>query len=519
MKNTNNLIIKEKINIMKNQLNSKMILALSLIAFYSCTTDDFLEKPPLNELSTEVSYASKSDAEAAVGAIYGMPAQMNQHYYKWQHTFFSDMRADNTHSGFVASIINVELGQPNAADIEPIEYPWSQNYSYIAAANTVIDNIPGIEDPKFTDAEKNVIMGQAYFLRGYYYFHLARLYGGVPLTLSTTDTEILKARSTQEAVFAQVESDLLLAESLLPKEYSDNFLTRSRATKGGSQAMLAKLYAETGDYTKSAEYSGKVISSGVYDLLPTFDHLWDGEHEYNRESIFEMVHVPGTDIATYVGAQVLPPGDYSQYDGNKSGFNSWEVPYHRFNTMKTDLVAAFKEMGDTVREESTIFYVPYELATQPNFGYLEGEPIGHTWKMGRTGEIFDKHNVILIRLADIILLRAEALNQIGQTGEAVTLLNQVRARVNLAPTTASSSSEVALAILKERRLELVVENNRFWDLKRYYNDDAKLTQHINGQTDSAGNSFGVQTTVGKVFIPIPQSELDVNPNLTQNPGY
>jgi hypothetical protein len=139
--------------------------------------------------------------------------------------------------------------------------------------------------------------------------------------------------------------------------------------------------------------------------------------------------------------------------------------------------------------------------------------------MGRTGEIFDKHNVILIRLADIILLRAEALNQIGQTGEAVTLLNQVRARVNLAPTTASSSSEVALAILKERRLELVVENNRFWDLKRYYNDDAKLTQHINGQTDSAGNSFGVQTTVGKVFIPIPQSELDVNPNLTQNPGY
>ena len=109
-----------------------------------------------------------------MGAIYGMPAQMNQHYYKWQHTFFSDMRADNTHSGFVASIINVELGQPNAADIEPIEYPWSQNYSYIAAANTVIDNIPGIEDPKFTDAEKNVIMGQAYFLRGYYYFHLAR---------------------------------------------------------------------------------------------------------------------------------------------------------------------------------------------------------------------------------------------------------------------------------------------------------------------------------------------------------
>jgi hypothetical protein len=68
-------------------------------------------------------------------------------------------------------------------------------------------------------------------------------------------------------------------------------------------------------------------------------------------------------------------------------------------------------------------------------------------------------------------------------------------------------------------LELVIENNRFWDLKRYYNDDAKLTQHLNDQTDSAGNSFGRQTTVDKVLIPIPQAELDVNPNMTQNPGY
>jgi hypothetical protein len=141
------------------------------------------------------------------------------------------------------------------------------------------------------------------------------------------------------------------------------------------------------------------------------------------------------------------------------------------------------------------------------------------WKMGRTGEIFDKHNVVLLRYADIILLRAEALNQIGQTAEAITLLNQVRARVELAPTEATSQNEVALAILKERRLELVIENNRFWDLKRYYNDDAKLTQHLNDQTDSAGNSFGIQTTVDKVLIPIPQAELDVNPNMTQNPGY
>jgi hypothetical protein len=159
------------------------------------------------------------------------------------------------------------------------------------------------------------------------------------------------------------------------------------------------------------------------------------------------------------------------------------------------------------------------MATQPNYGYLEGEPIGHMWKMGRTGEIFDRWNVILIRLADIILLEAEALNQIGNTAEAITKLNQVRARVSLPPTTALTQSEVALAILKERRLELVVENNRLWDLRRYYNNDAAFIQHINSQTDNAGNTFGVNATVDKIYIPIPQAEIDVNPNLDQNPGY
>ena len=362
-------------------------------------------------------------------------------------------------------------------------------------------------------------MGQAYFLRGFYYFYLNRLYGGVPLTLSTTDSDIFKARNTESEVYAQVEADLLLAESLLPSEYSDNFLTRTRATKGAAQAMLAKVYADTGDYTKCAECAGKDINSSTYNLVPTFAHLFEGDHDYSSQAIYEMTHVPGTDLATQHAVQVLPPGDYSQYDGNKTGFNPWEVPYHRFNTAKTSLAAAFKEMGDTVREESTMFYVPYEMATQPNCGYEVVEPIGHMWKMGRTGEIFDKWNVILLRLADIIVLRAEALNQIGNTGEAITLLNQIRSRVQLAPTTATTQAEVALAILKERRLELLVENNRYWDLQRYYNDTSAFIAYLNGLTDSSGKSLEYKATPDKIFAPIPQSEIDINPNLVQNPGY
>jgi hypothetical protein len=183
-------------------------------------------------------------------------------------------------------------------------------------------------------------------------------------------------------------------------------------------------------------------------------------------------------------------------------------------------MAAFEEMGDDVRKySSTITVSDRSLISDPAYGYGSNEPISHMYKMGRSGEIFGGSNVMLLRLADIILLRAEALNAIGQTADAITLLDQVRARVNLAPTAATSQSEVKLAILKERRLELLVENNRYWDLQRYFNDTSLFVAYLNGLTDSSGNSLGYQATADKIFAPIPQSEVDINPNLVQNAGY
>ena len=190
-------------------------------------------------------------------------------------------------------------------------------------------------------------MGQAYFIRWFCYFHLAIVFGQVPIQLSNNDSEIFKAKSSQADVYAQVIEDMLMAESLLPQEYSSNFETRARGTKGGAQSILAKVYAEIGDYAKCAEYADEVINSGVYELLPVFEHLFDDQHKYNREYIFETVHVANnTNIATYASVQMLPPGDFSQYDDPTKIGSSWTVSYHRFNTCSTDLMAAFEEMGD-----------------------------------------------------------------------------------------------------------------------------------------------------------------------------
>lgn len=521
MKNILYNTINFKIKLLKDQFNSRTILAFTLILFYSCTSEDFLEKAPLDVLTAEASYVKQADAEAAIAAAYGMPYDWTQHHYLWIRSVYSDMRADNTHGGPAIAFQNAEKHLPNASDYEPGGYAWDQPYSYIAAANSVIDNVPKMDDPDFSDAEKNVILGQAYFFRAYQYMQLARIFGDVPLHLSTDDPEIYKPQSSQEEVFAQVEADMLLAESLLPTEHSTNFLTRSRGTKGAAQTMLAKLYAETRDFQKCADYAAKVINSGVYELVDTFDHLFDGEHEFNSESIWEGVHVSGGfQQGTYAQLQMLPPGDFSQYgDGDQPG-SSWTVAYPRFNTLHSDLVTAFETMGDTVRANSSYITVSdRSLISSPAYGYSDSEPISHVYKIGRVGEFTSGHNIMLLRLADVILLRAEALNQLGNTAEAITLLNQVRARVELAPTTATSKADVAKAILDERRLELFMENSRYWDLKRYYNDDAAFVQYLNSLTESDGTSLDYKATLNNIFMPIPQKEIDINEFLDQRPGY
>jgi starch-binding outer membrane protein, SusD/RagB family len=144
-----------------------------------------------------------------------------------------------------------------------------------------------------------------------------------------------------------------------------------------------------------------------------------------------------------------------------------------------------------------------------------GVPYAYKWRHADGWASTD--NQILLRLADIILLKAEALNQLNQTAAAIPLVNAIRARVNLAPTTASSQSDVAAAILKERRLELALEGYRWNDLLRA---GAQYTITLmNSQVDPSGNPLNYGVTQNKLIYPIPASEIQLDANLAQNPGY
>ena len=515
----NYITIKKNNKTMKNVFNINLILAMMLILFNSCS-EEFLDNAPLDELTVEGAFNTKADAELALNGAYGTMVTNDPHTYRWFYTIVGDMRADNSHGGPPGTITNCELLESLAGDLEPGIWNWYEAYKYSAAANIILDNVPKIEDPNFSDSERKNILGQAYFLRAFHYYHLARQYRDVPLILSQ-DGDLLPAKSPEAEVYAQIVKDLELAESYLPTEHANRFLTSSRGTKGSAQSLLAKVYVETGDYAKAAEYAGKVMDSGVYSLVETYDHLWDGNHQNTTEAIFELQHVASTMTGTYHPAQMLPPGDLTIHEADKPGEGvGWAFP--RFNVLNHELIEAFDEMGDSIRKwSSTLTVTDRSLMSDPPLGFADPtEPVSHTYKNGRHWDGFSgRWNVLLMRYSDIILLRAEALNQIGQTAQAITYLNQVRARVKLAPTTASSQSEVALAILKERRLELAMEGQRFWDLKRYYGEEG-LVNYLKGLTDTGGNNLGKNpANVHQLYLPIPQRDLDINPNLVQNPGY
>ena len=494
--------------------------AFALAAISSCKKS-FLNQAPQNTLTSD-DFKSASDAEAAIVGCYSLMANYNYWYYAWNYLIDGDVRSDNCYSGGSAPDIDgVDNFVSVATDNQPISEDWYELYMEIGAANSVLDNVPGITDPNLTAAEKAQILGEAKFLRAYHYSHLVRNYGPVVLQLHTivVDPNTLKSRSPVDSVYARIIQDLKDAEAALPVAYADLASSHSRATQGAAEAVLAKVYAQMGDYQDCLTYCNKVLppqyggtGTAGYALLANYDWLFDSQHKNSAESIFELQHTEGTVTHGYAMGLMLPPSIDAQY-------------WVKFAPPTQDLVAAFKAAGDSIRYRSSITWqyngpgsaIPITSPTH----YAASDTIPYVWKVGRdfpggfSGGSGD--NLVLLRLADIILLKAEALNALGRTGDAIPLVDAIRGRVNLAPITVSSQSDEALAILNERRLELAFEGERWYDLLRY---GAQYTINLmNSQVDGNGVSLGYKVTTDRLLFPIPQADRDNNPNLSQNPGY
>jgi len=497
-----------------NILDEMLFLYIFIFAvgLGSCTKD--LDITPVSSVQTVSYFNDAASIESALtgGYYYLQMNSNNSQYYQWKF-LVQDARADNWYSaGNSPLIANVTYFAYKATDWEPIKDTWLSLYKGISSSNLVLDNIGLINDPKLTESRKSQIIGEAKFLRALHYFNLVKLYGGVPLQLTASGSdEALLPKAPLADVYAQIEKDLIDAEVGLPASFGAEY---GRATKGAAQALLAKVYAQQHKYESCSAYCDKVINSKQYSLLQEYDWLFDGVHPNNSEIIFQVQHVAGTNTSYNWAGLYSDPS----LDGN-FGWTKFMAPSH-------DIIRAFNAEKDEVRFKSAIVFNDKGVRT-PQYSNDVDKTMPFVWKTnvrGGTNVWNNGQSQIFIRLADIILLKAEALNRLGKTAEAITLMNTTtRKRANLsAVSTALSQDAAALAILKERRLELVFEGERYFDLLRFGNDHSYAIQVINSQTGYDGVTpirKSAPVDENRLLYPISIDEINANPNLKQNPGW
>ena len=477
---------------------------LCLTSFYAC--DDFLDLEPHsqgiaieNSSADSIYFKSASELESALAGAYG---DFKNEYYQLDYFVNGDAQSDDAYAGGDnPDNFQIDDYQLDAVN-RNVSRDWAYLYSTIGKVNNIINNAREVTDPELTPERLEEIIGEASFIRAFMYFQLVQLWGDVPLQLEEVTTisaekldeiyaQIFPARSPKEEVYAQLIADL---ETALPRVRT-TAPHKGFATTGAVNAVLAKVYAvqEPHDWAKVNQYCDAVISGG-YALLPEFDQLWDNGMKNSSESIFEI---------NYSGGST---------DGNW-GVNIFRgVDWKKFNLPSNDLIAAFDAEHDMIRKNASIIFEDVSgLWSDPHYPQTH-YPFINKWRnFGGDGA----QNYIFIRLADILLLKAEALNESGDVNGAAAIVNQIRERVNLDPTTANSQATMRLAIEKERRLELAYEGVRWYDLKR----TGRAIEVMSATIGADGNPIGYALTPERLLWPIPQAELDKNANLTQNAGY
>jgi len=487
---------------------TKYILG-ALIAITAISCNDYLDLKPISEETSDNAYNNASQIEAALTGVY--ESFQSTEYYVWDNVLLQDVRSDNYYAGGD----NPEIFTFDYLTISPTNSRlfknWGNIYNAIAKANTVLEKVLEVTDPKLTEERRNQIMGEAYFLRAYHYFTLVKCWGGVPLVLesvkSTAPEDVRIPRSTEEEVYTQILSDLDLAISLLPDTYgSDASVNKARATSGAANALAAKVCAQmpSHDYERALKYIAEVEKSTANYRLIDYASLFDGNHYNNDESIIEIQYLGG-DEGNYGPQLLLPP--------SISG-DTWR----KFVTPSHDLINAFDVEGDLVRKNASVIFESVQWVDE-FWGNAIGSDVPFAYKWKNASGWASADHLYILRYGDIVLLKAEALNETNQLNQAVVEVDKIRDRVNLLPLTAdrkSSKEVLRMTILNERRLELAQEAQRWDDLVRM--GLAVSTMNNLVEIDlRTGSSVKYNMTDAKILLPIPQEELDRNPALVQNP--
>ena len=437
-----------------------------------------------------------------------------------------DIASDNSVSGGESASDVQSLQQIDDFTYYPINSTlsdlWQSSYEGINRANYMYQyKLKNLAGQTIDFAGKEALYGEVYFLRAYYYFTLVKIFGDVPLftdrRLTLADSKTL-TRSPKANVYAQIETDLNNAIAVLPAVQNE----KGRVTKNAAQALLGKVYLYEKKYDAAAAILEKVIASNSYSLVPDFGSIFLPSGENGPESVFEIQYTNAS--ATYDWGHVTRgQGNYSvQQCGIRGLSGSAAMPYSpgwSTNLPTLNLAAAYR-VGDKRKDVTVLdidayaaanpsYNISYQQAPYKNTGLYNQKYLPRKGQTSGQVELNYSNNFRTIRYADVLLMAAEANNKAGAANDtkAKTYLNMVRRRAfgDQLHDVTSSGTPLYDAILKERRLELAMEGERFFDLVR------------TGQAASVLGPLGFVTGKHELF-PVPQSEIDVS-GLTQNPKY
>jgi len=498
------------------------VLALALLG--SCNV---LDKEPLASVVPSNFFQNADDAESAITSAYD--GLQYSGYYGQDLPNIGLMPSDDcTSTNNDVNALEIINWFPTTSQVGNT---YRDIYRAINRANAVIKYVPGISMPT---ERRNQILGEAYFLRALHYFNLVRVYGGVPLHLDPTESAdpgvVALARATADDVYAQIVADLAQAESLTVTTFGDNVLNRARATKNAVNALQARVFLTRRQWSDAQTAAGKVLGNNTSTLSTSFNALYPPEN--NSESIFEVQFAGNLDAGFLLPDEVLPnpPATYS--------YAKFNIPTlfrdPKTNPPSTDLTFAVDTTNDLrwkrgAKVTGGVSYVSVLYAGKRfnSNGTPNTNDSGffiYKWRSNPNG-FNSPDNYYVLRLADVYLMYAEASNeQNGPNADALMRLNAIRQRAGLAPRTlAQLATKQAFRdeVDLQRRLELAFEGERWFDLVRYARQtqaDASATHKISALDIIAQFKSG-NRDANYLLFPFPQSELNNNALIQQNPGY
>ncbi len=574
---------------MKNQIKiySATLLA-SLLLLSGCYE---LDRYPNDKLSAGTFWQTKDHADQAMAGVYSMLQDDNV----FGTVFGLDCLSD-VGSGYDApSYVEMSRGTYTATSGQ-VTGKWSALYEGVARANLVMQNIGNISDDELSAELKGQYTAEARFLRALFYFQLLDFYGGVPLydesvVIAKDFANMKEPRSTAEQVRAFILADLDAAIASLPEEGEWGSSDYGRATKGAAQALKGKVLLYNKQYAEAAALFEAVVSSGKYELYPSYENLFKPGGDASNEMIFAVQNIGGVGqdygmpTTFYMGTRssygscwdnVTAATDfvdsYEYKDGKPFNWEDWIPGFTTSDAIKDatfratlasgnktvssypaakDLLLEMYDQRDPRMQQSLILpYTWYKgwvsnapkdceyvIATGVNEtnGFIR---VNNNWEIYLWRKFVAEYNMDgainnradtpinfpLIRYADVLLMLAECYNEINKSDDAIDLINEVRARVgmpgiNSGPSwlAASGKAQVFERIKHERAVELAAEGHRFGDYKRW-----QLLETLNGKVEKGftGKTYYTKVFTNRDYLwPIPQEELDQNPNLTQNTGW